>query len=153
MSDNALQVAQYAVRLAHNNKSDLTVVNVVGGKIEELSTDMQYDLSAHCDNECLDSMSNDYVENGKKVLRERINSVCGGIINSIDDCLVEPEVAVRAGEPVEQIVDEARENNADLIVVGARGHNILDEILVGSVARGVVKKSPVPVMTIPLGKM
>ncbi len=46
----------------------------------------------------------------------------------------------------------ANDEEPDLIVVGARGHSMLDDLLVGSVARGVMKNSHVPVLTIPLGR-
>lgn len=150
MSDNAQHAAQYAVQLAHENNAHLRIVNVVADEIEEMSVSMRYDLNAHYGNERLDAIRNSAIDKGKKVLTERIQSVCNKIIDSIDDCSLQPDITVRAGETVEQIINEAKANNADLIVVGARGHGLLDEILIGSVARGVVKKSPVPVLTIPL---
>lgn len=152
MSDNAVHAARYAVRLAHDHQAQLTVVNVVTDEIEEMSANMRYDLAAHCDQDCLDAIGSDTVKKGKEALTERIRTVYSEIIDSIDGCQVHPEVAIRAGDPVQQIVDEARICEADLIITGARGHGLLDEILVGSVARGVVKKSPVPVLTIPLPK-
>ncbi|MCK5070625.1 MAG: universal stress protein, partial [Desulfocapsa sp.] len=67
-----------------------------------------------------------------------------------DDGTIKPEVVVKVGHPVRQIVNMAKDGGFDLIVIGTHGHSMLDELLLGSVARGVVKKSPVPVLTVRL---
>ena len=64
-----------------------------------------------------------------------------------------PHVTIRAGDPVEQILLEAETDESDLIVIGSRAHSLFDNILIGSVAGGVVKKSVVPVITVPLSKL
>lgn len=47
------------------------------------------------------------------------------------------------------IVDEARSWRADLIVLGTHGRRGLDRFLMGSVAEGVVRLAPVPVLLVP----
>ncbi len=69
--------------------------------------------------------------------------------------------ARRAGVPVETavretddrrisdvIVDEARQQGADLIVMGTHGRHGLARLFLGSVADGVVRSAPVPVMLV-----
>jgi arsenite transporter len=68
----------------------------------------------------------------------------------LDDCKVHPDVIVKVGHPVEQIVKTAIEGDYDLVVLGTHGHSMIDDLLLGSVARGVVKKSPMPVLTVRL---
>lgn len=153
MSDNAVVAAHYAMRLAHDNKAHLTIVNVATDMVEEMSMNMRYDLASHCDKGFLDTINQDAIDKNRKALLDRIHTVYTEIKNTIPDCEVEPEVSIRVGNAAEQIVLETETDYSDLIVVGARGHSLLDEILVGSVARGVVKRSHVPVMTIPLANM
>jgi nucleotide-binding universal stress UspA family protein len=50
------------------------------------------------------------------------------------------------GKVVDQIVKTAKEENFDLIVIGARGLNKFEEILLGSVSHGVVEAAPCPVI-------
>jgi nucleotide-binding universal stress UspA family protein len=50
------------------------------------------------------------------------------------------------GNIVDQIVKTAKDDNSDLIIVGARGLSKLEEILLGSVSHGVVEKAPCPVI-------
>jgi nucleotide-binding universal stress UspA family protein len=52
---------------------------------------------------------------------------------------------VVVGEPAEAIVDRAAAEAVDLVVVGRRGHG-LSELLLGSVADHVVRRSPRPVL-------
>lgn len=52
------------------------------------------------------------------------------------------------GEPASEIVEFAIKNDADLIVMGTHGTTGLARILMGSVAEGVVRLAPVPVLTL-----
>ena len=56
------------------------------------------------------------------------------------------EATLLEGNVVEQIVNAAKEGSFDLIVIGARGLNRFEEVLLGSVSHGVVEKAPCPVI-------
>ena len=58
------------------------------------------------------------------------------------------EIVARQGDPATTIVEEAREWNADLIVVGSHGRTGLAKLLVGSVASHVVTHSPCTVVVV-----
>jgi nucleotide-binding universal stress UspA family protein len=53
---------------------------------------------------------------------------------------------VRIGDPAKQIQQVAIDMDADLIIVGTRGNRGLKEMILGSVARALVKDAPCPVM-------
>lgn len=55
------------------------------------------------------------------------------------------------GEPVDVIVKTASEENVDLIVMGSHGRTGLDRTLMGSVAEGVLRRAPCPVMCVKSG--
>lgn len=52
------------------------------------------------------------------------------------------------GDPVAEIVQLAGEVKADLIVMGTHGRGGLSRLLMGSVAEGVMRKAPCPVVTV-----
>ena len=52
------------------------------------------------------------------------------------------------GSPFLEIIQYAKENNVDLIVMGTHGHSGLVHVLLGSVTERVVRKAPCPVLTI-----
>lgn len=58
------------------------------------------------------------------------------------------ESAVRFGDPVTQILDEADAFGADLIVVGTAGRSGIGRTLLGSVAERVFARATVPVMLV-----
>jgi len=53
------------------------------------------------------------------------------------------------GQPHEFIIQEAKEKNIDLIVMGTHGRTGLDKLLIGSVAERVVGHAPCAVMVTP----
>lgn len=53
-----------------------------------------------------------------------------------------------AGDAAEQILEVARDGQADLIVVGSRGHGRLAGLLLGSVAQKVVALAHCPVLVV-----
>ena len=59
-------------------------------------------------------------------------------------------VEVTRGDPAEMIVDSAASVDADLIVMTTHGRSGLKRLIYGSVAEGVLRGSPVPVLLIPV---
>ncbi len=60
------------------------------------------------------------------------------------------KVLMKKGVPFYEIIQTAKEESADLIVMGTHGRTGLDHILFGSTAEKVVRKSPIPVLTVRL---
>lgn len=55
---------------------------------------------------------------------------------------------VLIGRPFLEIINYAREQSVDLIVIGTHGRGGLGQMLMGSVAEKVVRKAPCPVLTV-----
>ena len=55
---------------------------------------------------------------------------------------------VREGYPASVIEEEARQEHADMIVMGSRGLSGLKHLLLGSIAERVVQKAHCPVLTV-----
>jgi universal stress protein A len=55
---------------------------------------------------------------------------------------------VPVGDPVESIVGTARGWPADLVVIGSHGRDGLNRVLLGSVAEGVTRHAPCPVLVV-----
>jgi nucleotide-binding universal stress UspA family protein len=56
------------------------------------------------------------------------------------------------GTVAEEILNQADELNADLIVMGTHGHGAMYNLLVGSATKGVLKHSTRPVLLVPAPK-
>lgn len=65
---------------------------------------------------------------------------------------VPAKLEVRMGVPSEQIVATARRGRANLIVLGTHGYSRLERALLGSTAEKVIRRSPIPVLTVRGGR-
>jgi nucleotide-binding universal stress UspA family protein len=64
-----------------------------------------------------------------------------------------PEVDLRVSEgyPAWEIADRAKEEDVGLVVVGARGHSRLTELMLGSVSHSLSHMCPKPLVIVPRG--
>jgi nucleotide-binding universal stress UspA family protein len=61
---------------------------------------------------------------------------------------VEARTLEGKGDPARIIVDQANQEDADLIVVGSEGKNLVERILYGSVSSGVVHHAKTDVLVV-----
>ncbi|MCL6564765.1 MAG: universal stress protein, partial [Firmicutes bacterium] len=52
------------------------------------------------------------------------------------------------GPPVEALVHYLEQQRPDVVVVGRHGHTAMQRLLLGSISRGVLQRSPVPVIVV-----
>lgn len=64
------------------------------------------------------------------------------------DAGVSYEMKIIRGEPGPSIVEYAKDNNIEVILIGSRGLNALQEFMLGSVSHKVAKHAKCPVMII-----
>ncbi|MFH1154780.1 MAG: universal stress protein [Pseudomonadota bacterium] len=60
------------------------------------------------------------------------------------------DIVVRKGNPVDLIIETAEDLNCDLIVLGTQGHTLLAQMMIGSTAKKVLKRSTIPVLVVRL---
>ena len=60
------------------------------------------------------------------------------------------DIVVEKGNPAEVILEVSKEKNCDLIVMGTHGRGALADVVMGSTARRVVRRSPTPVLVVRL---
>ncbi|MYL38675.1 universal stress protein [Halobacillus litoralis] len=58
------------------------------------------------------------------------------------------EVVIRHGEPGPTIVHYANDHDFDIVIIGSRGLNTLQEMVLGSVSHKVAKRAKCPVMIV-----
>jgi len=65
-----------------------------------------------------------------------------------NDPLINCSCRLETGDAVSEIIRVADEEHVDLIVMGTHGRGGLSRLLMGSVAEGVMRKAPCPVITV-----
>ncbi len=130
-SDNAFRLA---LSMAKKFSAKLLVLHVINEPV-----DLRGFYVPHISFEKLE----EEIEEGAKKMME---SVCRRNLHDFEnfECLIVP------GLPYEQIIGQADEKSADLIVLGTHGRTGLDHVLFGSTAEKVVRKSSLPVLTVRL---
>lgn len=59
-----------------------------------------------------------------------------------------PVTALLAGQPHEELIKYALVNDMDLVVLGVRGHSLMESLLVGSTTGRVMRGAPCPVLSV-----
>src|SRR5215212_10138681 len=82
------------------------------------------------------------LERARQEMQTRAEQLTAGVVEALRAGGLTAEAVVRDGEPRSAIVDEAKEWEADLIVIGSHGYTGLKRWLLGSVAQAVVAHAP-----------
>ncbi|WP_044783958.1 universal stress protein [Bacillus thuringiensis] len=128
-SKHAIRAAENAVKLANGN---------LNAKVE-----IVYSVGATTSKEDVLHGSLD-LKNGVSERQERLKST-EEILQSAN---VFFETKILHGEPGPTIVQYANKNKFDIVIVGSRGLNSLQEMVLGSVSHKVVKRVNCPVLII-----
>lgn len=77
---------------------------------------------------------------------EELSSMLANLVGKDAGIPVERRIVV--GEPANEIVELAEENDVDLIVIGSHGRTGVARLLMGSVAEAVVRRAKCAVLTV-----
>ena len=151
LSESAKSALGWAMSLAEQYDAEITIIHTIPDVVEEIAASVGYDLAAHFDIKQLSDLNKEGQHDALNGIKERIKSVCGEVKDEFPSCRMDfNRIIIKAGHPVQEIIAAATDGQFDVIVMGTHGHSLIDEFFLGSVARGVVHKSPIPVLTIRL---
>jgi nucleotide-binding universal stress UspA family protein len=128
-SEHSLRAAEKAIKLAKNNsEAKIVVLYVV------TSATSKSDVLHNLDSQGIAKQRQD------KMLSIEEKAKNAGVNYEVK--------MIRGEEPGPAIVKFANENNSDIVVIGSRGLNALQEMLLGSVSHKVAKRANCPVMIV-----
>ncbi len=91
-------------------------------------------------------------EENKKIMENRVQEFCrkiGGQIGPSCSILIS-QIHVSFGDPVDEILKTAEEEECDAIILGNHGKGFMPHTFLGKVSSGVLHRSLKPVFMIPL---
>lgn len=91
---------------------------------------------------------NEIVEKFEERIKENAVKLLDAIIDKLDFSTVKTEKEVLIGEPYAKIIETAKNEKFDLIVMGNRGFSKIKRFFIGSVAQKVISDAPCPVLVI-----
>lgn len=139
-SDHSLHALVVAVELAKKFEGAITLITVY-------SVLRSYPLSPLVGPE-MDALTPSVVSELIEVTREDSARILAEGEAKATAEGVPVETLLREGHIVEEVLKTAREEQFDLIVMGARGVSRITEILLGSVSDGVMRHAPCPVLVV-----
>lgn len=89
-----------------------------------------------------------YAQQGEERLLANAKDRMSNILTDNKEMCPECTGDVVVGDPVEKIVEFAREKDADILIISTHGAKGLEKILLGSVAERVLKRAHCPVLFI-----
>ncbi|GIO22754.1 universal stress protein [Oceanobacillus sp. J11TS1] len=127
-SENAVRAAKEAVKMAsYDKESIIDVVYVID--IEKSKTDV------------LHSTSSEAIE----LERRKKNSK---VIQFLNEANANYKTTILRGKPGPEIVKYANNHRVDVVVIGSRGLNVLQEMVLGSVSHKVMKRVHCPALIV-----
>ncbi|HET7324349.1 MAG TPA: universal stress protein [Halococcus sp.] len=88
------------------------------------------------------------IDNLLDELEHEGHQITNAVAAQATDNEIEAETAVQRGNPHDDIITYATENDIDLIVMGTHGRTGVKRALLGSVTEGVVRHSEIPVLSV-----
>jgi len=147
LSETARHAVKYACSIGNKYDAQVHTIHVVPDVLDEYSSGTGIDLSGSVDKKKWNEFNQKNIETAKAAIRERMRITSQKVLKEIPHCpLSEDRTIVLAGNPVNEIVRTAQDQNFDLIIMGTHGHGQFEEMMLGSTASGVILKSKVPVL-------
>jgi nucleotide-binding universal stress UspA family protein len=135
-SKTSVRALKTAVELAKKTKAKLILVGVIDNRLY-----MGHAMLAEDSPNRLAEPVEDYLMQVTGAYLADATKLCGR--EGVD-----PEIVIRTGHPVEEILKETRRSRADLLVVGSHGRSGIGSVM-GSVAYGVLHgESRAPVLVV-----
>lgn len=133
-SDRSMDAARYAISLAKQTNASILVLSVIDERLKSPTTTL--DLKAFFDSAFMEAAKT-YVEAAEEEIKKEGVSV---------------SKSVRVGIPADEIVKEAEESGACLIIIGSHGRTALQSALLGSVTMSVIhRETNIPVLIVRKG--
>jgi len=147
LSQNARHAFGYAASLANRYDAKITILHV----LEALSPSSNARLVSILGEERLKEIEKRNVQNVLDAVSERLDKFCRTVSDEMTECpFIVENVVVNEGEPVEKILAQSEISDCDIIVMGTHGHSLLADVIMGSTARRVIRRSSKPVLVIRL---
>ena len=157
LSENARYAFAYAVSLADLYNAGITMIHV----LPEVPALLDQSVIGYISEERWQEIKSQQVVEAKEALigKKRDHLVIKEALHQFSedvkqqqagDGFTTDDIIVQRGNPVEEIIKSAEESNCDLIVMGTHGQGTLEDVMLGSTARRVIRRAKVPVLVVRL---
>ena len=154
LSENARFAFAYAVSLADLYGAKITLLHV----LPEVSELMDKHVIGYIDPDRWEEIKAQHFDEAREALigKRKDHLAVKDVLHQFSENASEgqgvgsSQIIVERGNPVEEIINHSKKLNCDLIVMGTHGHGTLEDVMIGSTARRVVRRSKIPVLVVRL---
>lgn len=147
LSDDAETALRYAISLSEKYNAELVLLHVLPNMKEQMYLNSGFDFAAVYDDNTLKVLLDAGAEKAKETVADLMRQQCEKLADGKQECAaIKVTPIISSGSAVKKITEHAKD--CDLVVMGTKGHSKIGGILVGSVAQGVIAKSPAPVLIV-----
>ena len=157
LSENARYAFAYAVSLANLYGAKITLLHVLP-EVPEL---IDHHVIGYIDADRWEQIKAQHFDEAREALigKRKDHLAVKDVLHHFSEKVMEgqegegfstDEIIVERGNPVEEIINQSKKLNCDLIVMGTHGHGTLEDAMIGSTARRVVRRSKMPVLVVRL---
>lgn len=152
LSPAARFALKHAASLADRFDAEVTVLHILPDSLELLSEGAGMDLAESFGEEAAHFINKGDVDQAMKAIHDRLESITKEEFThpQTGAHLANAQIKVVCGDAVDRILEAVRSGGHDLIVMGTHGHGGLLDMVLGSVAKGTIGKSRIPVLVVPL---
>ena len=159
LSNETRQAFDYAISLAEQYEARITILYVM----EEFSHASSAYLKTFVGDDKWQELQASHEQEARQVLigkqresaiiKDALNEFCDEVQRDYSDCnYVVEDIVVARGNVVEEILSEVHARKCDMIVMGYYVRGKIEEAVLGSTTRRVLRRSTVPVTLVRLKK-
>ena len=132
LTENSSKILPYVLSVSEKYNSQIYLLHVV--------QDLNKWGKLYVPHPSLDKFQEEAIKNAEKAM----DKICENQLQSCPNF----QKRVVSGDTVDEILKIIESESIDLLIMGTHGRKGLEHVIFGSVAENVVKKSPVPVLSI-----
>lgn len=147
LSKNARFAFGYAASIANRFSAGITILHV----IEDIPEGSRGLLKGLIGDDRWEELRDKNEAQVIDTLKTRLENFCEDVSSKMPDCpFLTDEIIVKVGYPVDEILGHADSGNFDMVVMGSHGQGMLEDTIMGSTSRRVLRRCRKPVLVIRL---
>lgn len=147
LSETARHAFAYTASLANRYGAGVTILHV----LEESSSYRDSLVMNIIGEDKWNELRKANEQRALETIKTRLQKFCEDVSAQLPACpFITDNVVVKIGHPVEEIVKVAEKGDFDIVIMGAHGHGLLEDAMIGSTSRRVLRRCKKPVLIIRL---
>lgn len=147
-SNASINAVKKALELAKKYNSSMKIISVVAEKNSEYR---RHENAWRGVDGSIIQESEELEKQLEVKIKENAERLLNAIVSKLDFSGIKVETQVLLGDPYTKIIETAKNDKSDMIVMSNRGFSKIKRFFVGSVTQRVISEAPCPVLVVNAG--